>query len=71
MLQTSSSKKDAENRDRITQFQFMRLYKIPDFSKVGSYFKADLEIVFKKLQAKHDCTALDIYGFFDSIEILS
>jgi len=30
-------------------FQFSRLYKVPEFGKVGSFFKADLEIVFKNL----------------------
>ena len=44
---------------------------MPEFGKVGSYFKADLEIVFKNLQRKHDCNYLDIYGLFEAIEVLS
>ena len=44
---------------------------MPEFGKVGSYFKADLEIVFKNLQRKHDCNYLDIYALFEAIEVLS
>jgi hypothetical protein len=44
---------------------------VPEYSKAGSYFKADIEIVFKNLQRKHDCTHLDIYAFFEAIEVLS
>ena len=39
---------------RITMFQFQRFYKVPFIGKVGSYFKADLEIVFKSMQRKYD-----------------
>lgn len=49
MTQTQQTKKDPEMRGRISMFQFSRLYKVPEFGKLGSYFKADLEIVFKQL----------------------
>ena len=44
---------------------------MPAFKKLGSFFKADLEIVFKNMQRKHECTSLEIYSFFEAIEILS
>ena len=47
------------------------MYKVPAFSKIGSYFKADIEIVFKNLQRKHDCNFLDLYAFFEAVETLS
>lgn len=28
-------------------------------------------MTFKQLQKKHDCTCIDIYGFFEAIEKLS
>ena len=52
-------------------FQFSRLNKVPEFGKQGSFFKADLEIVFKNLQRKYECVYLDIYAFFEAIEKLS
>ena len=60
-------------KGKISMFQFSRLYKVPEFSKLGSYFKADLEIVFKQLLVKYDLqhNALDLYAFFDAIEILT
>ena len=45
---------------------------MPEFGKTGgSYFKADLELVFKNLQKKYECVCLDIYAFFDACEILA
>ena len=44
---------------------------MPEFGKVGSYFKADIEIVFKNLQRKYDSNYLDIYGFFEAVEKLT
>jgi hypothetical protein len=44
---------------------------VPEFGKLGSYFKADLEIVFKNLQRKFDCTYIDIYAFFEAVEVLA
>ena len=49
MSQTSQTKKDPEQKDKISLFQFSRLYKVPEYGKAGSYFKADIEIVFKNL----------------------
>jgi hypothetical protein len=43
---------------------------VPEFCSVGSFFKADIEIVFKNLQRKYDLICLDLYSFFESIEIL-
>jgi len=73
VLQTSSSKKDPEKLGRITQFQFLRLAKITEFSKAeGTYFKADLEMLFKSLIKQHDSvSSIDIYDFFTAIEKLS
>lgn len=60
-------------KGKISMFQFSRLYKVPEFGKLGSYFKADLEIVFKQLLIKHDLqhNSLDLYSFFEAIEILT
>ena len=46
---------------------------MPEFSKLGSYFKADLEIVFKQLLLKYDLqhNCIDLYGFFEAIETLT
>lgn len=46
---------------------------MPEFSKLGSYFKADLEIVFKQLLVKYDLqhNCIDLYSFFEAIEILT
>jgi hypothetical protein len=68
---SSQTKKDPDQKNKISNFQFSRLTKVPSFSKLGSYFKADLEMVFKSLQKKYEVQFLDIYGFFDAIEILS
>lgn len=68
MLQTSTSKKDPELHARITQFQFLRITKVPEFAKEGSYFKADLEILYKAMLKKYDTTAIDIYAFFEAME---
>ena len=58
-------------KGKISLFQFSRFHKVPEFGKVGSYFKADIEIVFKNLQRKYDSNYIDIYGFFEAIEVLS
>ncbi len=58
-------------KDKLSMFQFARLYKVPEFGKLGSYLKADIELGFKNLQKKYDQTYLDIYAFFEAIEILS
>jgi len=68
---SSQTKKDPEYKDKVSLFQFSRFYKVPEFGKIGSFFKADLEMVFKNLQRKYDSTYLDIYAFFEAIEILS
>lgn len=44
---------------------------MPEFGKVGSFFKADLEITFKNLQKKYDTNFIDLYAFFEAIEVLS
>ena len=71
LLQTASSKKDPEVRDKITLFQFSRFYKVPSCNQIGNFFKAELEQVFKNLAKKNDSTCLDIFAFFQAIEILS
>ena len=68
ILKTSARKKDADMLGRISQFQFMKLAKVPEFTKSGTYFKAELELLYKKLCYKNDCTSLDIYCFFEAIE---
>lgn len=70
---TSQTKKDPDMRDRISMFQFARLHKVPEFGKLGSYFKADLELVFKNMIIKYDLknNHIDLYGFFEAIEILA
>lgn len=49
MLSLTGSKKDPDLKGRLSLFQFSRFHKVPEFSKVGSYFKADLEIAFKNM----------------------
>jgi len=49
LLQTKDAKKEPNMEHRLSLFQFSRLNKVPDFGKQGSFFKADLEIVFKNL----------------------
>ena len=49
MVNLTGSKKDADLKGRLSLFQFSRFHKVPEFSKVGSYFKADLEIAFKNM----------------------
>mgnify|MGYP001282011829 FL=1 len=71
VVDTSQAKKDPEMKGKISLFQFSRFHKVPEFNKIGNYFKADIEIVFKNLQRKHDCNCIDIYGFFEAIEVLS
>ena len=71
MMSLSGSKKDPDLRGRLSLFQFSRFHKVPEFSKVGSYFKADLEIAFKNMQRKYDSPSLDIYSFFETVETLA
>jgi len=71
IVDTAQTKKDPDQKGKISLFQFSRFHKVPEFGKAGSYFKADLEIVFKNLQRKHDCNYIDIYGLFEAIEVLS
>jgi hypothetical protein len=51
----------------------MRLAKVTEFTKAeGTYFKADLEIIFKNLVKNHDSmSSIDIYDFFTAVEKLS
>ena len=71
MVSLTGIKKDADLKGRLSLFQFSRFYKVPEFNKVGSYFKADLEIAFKNMQRKYDSPAIDIYSFFETVEILA
>lgn len=71
MASTSQTKKDPDQRDKVSQFQFSRFHKVPEFGKTGSYFKADLELVFKNLQKKYESVCLDLYAFFDACELLA
>ena len=44
---------------------------MPQLNRIGSFFKVDIELVFKTLQRKHDQNYLDMFAFFEAIEILS
>ena len=57
--------------EAVSNFQFSRLSRVPDFAKVNQFFKADLDICFKNMARKHDTQALDLHAFFDAIEQLS
>ena len=43
---------------------------MPEFQKLGSYFKTELDQIYKNLQKKHECSSLGIEGFFEAVEIL-
>ena len=60
-----------QGQDSISLFQFSRLSRVPQFSKVNQFFKADLDICFKNAQRKHDTPALDIHAFFEVVESLA
>ena len=57
--------------ERVTSYQFSRLARVPGFGKANQFFKADLEISFKNMTRKYECTSLDIFAFFEAIEHLS
>jgi len=63
--------KQGKASEAVTLFQFSRLARVPEFTRMNQFFKADLEICFKNMQRKHDCQALSLDGFFDAVEYLS
>ena len=58
-------------QESVTLFQFSKLARVPGFSKVNQFFKADLDICFKNAQRRHEMAALDIHAFFEAIENLA
>ena len=43
---------------------------MPEFEKLGSYFKTELAQLFKHLQEKYAYASLGIEAFFESVEVL-
>jgi len=71
LMSSSGNTKTSKDLDtNINSMQFSRFSRVPELAKVGQFFKADLDIVFKNMQRKYDTQSLDIHGFFNAIEIL-
>jgi len=70
MVASGTAGKDKSLDSNINSMQFSRFSRVPELAKVGQFFKADLDIVFKNMQRKYDSQTLDIHGFFNAVEIL-
>ena len=60
---------NGKSYETISLYQFQKLFK-PLTGKTN-LIKPDFDIVYKNILRKYECNVMDLYAFFDALEVLA